>query len=446
MNTVPLVDLSVQHAQIAEEVDAGFAEVLAAGDFIGGKAVAAFEQEYAEFAGARHCVGVANGTDALEMALRAQRVGSGDEVVVPANTFIATAEAVVRAGARPVFVDVDDEALLIDPSSRRGRRSPSGPAPSSPSTSTVRSRPSSSSRRRWPSAASSSRGRRPVAGRDPARATCRHASAASPRRASTPARTSAPTATPARSSPTTTNWPRHVRAAGCARKPGEVPARRSSGSTPGWTPCRPWCCGRSCAGCTRWNAAAPRRGAPLRRRCSRTFPASPPARDAARQRARLAPLRRAGGRPRRGARQRVHAGARRRHPLPGAGPPHTAPWRGFGPGPGACPVAERAAGEILSLPLFPGITAEPAGARGRRPAPPCAGSLTWTGPGRDAASRGRERARAARRTSSSARVPRPGSSGWPPRSGSCGSAASLTLVDAHPPGVARRTSASSQPP
>ncbi|HVN12370.1 MAG TPA: DegT/DnrJ/EryC1/StrS family aminotransferase [Kineosporiaceae bacterium] len=115
MNSIPLVDLSVQHAQIADEVDAGFAEVLSAGDFIGGKAVAAFEQEYAEFVGARHCVGAGNGTDALEMALRAVGVGHGDEVIVPANTFIATAEAVVRAGARPVFVDVDEDALLIDP-------------------------------------------------------------------------------------------------------------------------------------------------------------------------------------------------------------------------------------------------------------------------------------------------------------------------------------------
>jgi dTDP-4-amino-4,6-dideoxygalactose transaminase len=114
-SSIPLVDLSLQHRQVAEEVDAGFAEVLAAGDYIGGKDVAAFEQEYAEFVGATACVGVANGTDALELALRASGVGPGDEVVVPANTFIATAEAVVRAGAQPVFVDVDDDALLIDP-------------------------------------------------------------------------------------------------------------------------------------------------------------------------------------------------------------------------------------------------------------------------------------------------------------------------------------------
>jgi dTDP-4-amino-4,6-dideoxygalactose transaminase len=116
VHAIPLVDLSLQHRQVADEVEAGFAEVLATGDFIGGKAVSAFEQEYADFVDARACVGVANGTDALEMALRASGVGAGDEVVLPANTFIATAEAVVRAGARPVFVDVDDDALLIDPS------------------------------------------------------------------------------------------------------------------------------------------------------------------------------------------------------------------------------------------------------------------------------------------------------------------------------------------
>jgi dTDP-4-amino-4,6-dideoxygalactose transaminase len=115
VTTIPLVDLSIQHGQVAEEVTAGFADVLSAGDFIGGKAVAAFEQEYADFVGARSCVGVGNGTDALEMALRAVGVQPGDDVVVPANTFIATAEAVLRSGARPVFVDVDDQALLIDP-------------------------------------------------------------------------------------------------------------------------------------------------------------------------------------------------------------------------------------------------------------------------------------------------------------------------------------------
>jgi dTDP-4-amino-4,6-dideoxygalactose transaminase len=112
---IPLVDLSLQHQQIAEEVEEGFADLLSTGDFVGGKEVAAFEQEYAQFIGARACVGVGNGTDALEMALRAVGVGPDDEVVLPANTFIATAEAVIRAGARPVLVDVDDAALMMDP-------------------------------------------------------------------------------------------------------------------------------------------------------------------------------------------------------------------------------------------------------------------------------------------------------------------------------------------
>lgn len=113
---VPLVDLAAQGAEIAEEVRSGLDEVFASTAFVGGPQVAAFEQEYAAYVGARHCVGVANGTDAIELALRAIGVGAGDEVVIPANTFIATAEAVSRAGALPVLADVDPEHLLLDPS------------------------------------------------------------------------------------------------------------------------------------------------------------------------------------------------------------------------------------------------------------------------------------------------------------------------------------------
>ncbi|RPF26087.1 DegT/DnrJ/EryC1/StrS family aminotransferase [Georgenia muralis] len=112
---VPLVDIAAQHREVAEEVDAGLREVLATAAFIGGPAVAKFEAEYAAFVNAAHCVGVANGTDALELALRAVGVTTGGEVVLPANTFIATAEAVSRIGARPVLVDVDEDHLLIDP-------------------------------------------------------------------------------------------------------------------------------------------------------------------------------------------------------------------------------------------------------------------------------------------------------------------------------------------
>jgi dTDP-4-amino-4,6-dideoxygalactose transaminase len=111
---IPLVDLGAQHREIASEVAAGFAAVLETTSFILGKQVAEFEQGYASFCGAKHCIGVANGTDALELALRAVGVGPGDEVILPANTFIATALAVARAGATPVLVDCEPVHQLID--------------------------------------------------------------------------------------------------------------------------------------------------------------------------------------------------------------------------------------------------------------------------------------------------------------------------------------------
>ncbi|EWC59124.1 DegT/DnrJ/EryC1/StrS aminotransferase [Actinokineospora spheciospongiae] len=114
MTAIPLVDLAAQHAQVADEVAEGWAEVLAKTAFIGGAPVGAFEAEFAAYCGVAHCVGVGNGTDAIELALRALGVGPGDECVLPANTFIATAEAVARAGATPVLVDCADDTLLID--------------------------------------------------------------------------------------------------------------------------------------------------------------------------------------------------------------------------------------------------------------------------------------------------------------------------------------------
>jgi dTDP-4-amino-4,6-dideoxygalactose transaminase len=112
---VPLVDLAAQQAEVDAEVRAGLDEVFAATAFIGGPAVGRFEAAYAAASGVAHCVGVANGTDALELALRAVGVVAGGEVVLPANTFIATAEAVSRIGALPVLVDVDPQYLLMDP-------------------------------------------------------------------------------------------------------------------------------------------------------------------------------------------------------------------------------------------------------------------------------------------------------------------------------------------
>jgi dTDP-4-amino-4,6-dideoxygalactose transaminase len=113
--SVPFVDLAAQQAEIEDEVRLGLDSVFERTAFIGGAEVALFEREYADHVGVAHCVGVANGTDALELALRALGVGAGAEVILPANTFIATAEAVSAVGATPVLVDVDEEHLLLDP-------------------------------------------------------------------------------------------------------------------------------------------------------------------------------------------------------------------------------------------------------------------------------------------------------------------------------------------
>lgn len=111
---VPLVDLAYQHAEIAADVVEPLLSAMAAGRFTGGPEVARFECRFAAFTGRRQCVGVANGTDALELMLRAGGIGAGDDVLVPANTFVATVGAVVRAGARPVLVDCDPVHHLMD--------------------------------------------------------------------------------------------------------------------------------------------------------------------------------------------------------------------------------------------------------------------------------------------------------------------------------------------
>jgi len=112
--TIPLVDLGWQHRQIAEEVERGLAEVVASSSFIHGPQVSAFESAFAGFCEVEHCIGVASGTDALEMAVRALGIGPGDVIIVPANTFIATALAVLRAGASVKLVDCDPDTFLID--------------------------------------------------------------------------------------------------------------------------------------------------------------------------------------------------------------------------------------------------------------------------------------------------------------------------------------------
>jgi dTDP-4-amino-4,6-dideoxygalactose transaminase len=110
---VPLFDTSTPVAPLRARIDAAIAAVLDDERYILGPNVAAFEQEFAGYLGAGHAVGVANGTDALTIALRAMGVGPGDEVVVPSFTFYASAEAIPPTGARPVFCDVDPDTMVV---------------------------------------------------------------------------------------------------------------------------------------------------------------------------------------------------------------------------------------------------------------------------------------------------------------------------------------------
>jgi dTDP-4-amino-4,6-dideoxygalactose transaminase len=112
---IPLVDVKAQYAPFIPELRARFSEVLESGRFIFGPEVEAFEREAAAYLGVPHAIGVANGTDALVLALEAMGVERGDEVICPAFTFYATAEAIARVGATPVFADIEGATLNLDP-------------------------------------------------------------------------------------------------------------------------------------------------------------------------------------------------------------------------------------------------------------------------------------------------------------------------------------------
>ena len=112
---VPFVDLTAQHGGIADEVQDAISAVIRRSDFILGRDVALFEEEYAAYCGARYAIGLDSGTSALELVLRAFGIGSGDEVITAANTFIATALAISYTGARPVLVEIDPNTYNIDP-------------------------------------------------------------------------------------------------------------------------------------------------------------------------------------------------------------------------------------------------------------------------------------------------------------------------------------------
>ncbi|MGR9052525.1 MAG: DegT/DnrJ/EryC1/StrS family aminotransferase [Gammaproteobacteria bacterium] len=112
---IPMVNLKAQYDEIKDEIEQGLAETIANCTFILGPNVQAFEREAAEYLGVKHAIGVSSGTDALNLALAAEGIGPGDEVITTPFTFIATAEAICYRGAKPVFVDIDPKTFNIDP-------------------------------------------------------------------------------------------------------------------------------------------------------------------------------------------------------------------------------------------------------------------------------------------------------------------------------------------
>lgn len=112
---IPLVGLLDQYQTIKPEVDEAIAKIIANSAFVGGSEVKLFEKEFAEYCETKACVGVGNGTDAIYLTFRAMGIGAGDEVITTAHTFIASAEAISMTGAQPVFVDIAEDTMLMDP-------------------------------------------------------------------------------------------------------------------------------------------------------------------------------------------------------------------------------------------------------------------------------------------------------------------------------------------
>ncbi len=123
-STVPFVDLRPSHEAVESEILADIAELLQTGAFTNGPAVAQFESAFASYCGVKLCVGTGSGLDALRLILIALGIGPGDEVIVPAQTFVATYEAITQAGARPVVVDISDSDYNIDPAAIKAAVTP----------------------------------------------------------------------------------------------------------------------------------------------------------------------------------------------------------------------------------------------------------------------------------------------------------------------------------
>lgn len=114
IDSIPLIDLQRQHAFLETEISEAVTRVIADNAFIGGDEVSAFEDMFSDYCGTDHCIGVANGTDALTIALTALGIGRGDQVITTAMSFFATSEAISRVGAEPVFCDIDPSNALLD--------------------------------------------------------------------------------------------------------------------------------------------------------------------------------------------------------------------------------------------------------------------------------------------------------------------------------------------
>src|SRR5215472_16223442 len=112
---IPFLDLKAQYQRIKPEIDAAIAQVVDSAHFVLGPQVAAFEERFAAYCGAKHCMALNSGTSALHLALLAAGVGPGDEVITVSMTFVATTAAILYCGAKPVFVDVDPDTWTMDP-------------------------------------------------------------------------------------------------------------------------------------------------------------------------------------------------------------------------------------------------------------------------------------------------------------------------------------------
>ncbi|MDX1628627.1 MAG: aminotransferase class I/II-fold pyridoxal phosphate-dependent enzyme, partial [Fulvivirga sp.] len=108
---VPFIDMNVIHQPVEQQLNQVVQKVIDEGWYIGGNAVNQFEQDFAEYIGVGHCLSCGNGTDALELILKAYKIGPGDEVIIPSFTWVSDAEAVVAVGAKPVFAEVDHDTL-----------------------------------------------------------------------------------------------------------------------------------------------------------------------------------------------------------------------------------------------------------------------------------------------------------------------------------------------